>query len=420
MHLEKVFPNIISVRLKEESISVTPTLYKFFSIIEASDDVRSLCMKKKIVTWLKEKEDEAEVQASQFNLFKKQWEIAAIYARIIAEHVPDDEGDLGQNFKYFDLVAAVKEVFCYHLMDSVSLLKYGIEIQPYQVKFYARCENGKVCIFPNKMEEVHHGGHGDVCKIYEVASRQFLAFKISKLDAEEKQFLIEEINKIERLQDLEGLQSFPLFTFHFHRFSGYVGPLHGPDLSKWFKGAYDNNKRLAMGKSLMRAFANKTHLGIWHGDLKDKNVVTNGDECIIIDWAGSILYSVALGLKKVPKFYTYSAHKDDFNFIMDCRNGLFQNMTEKFHDLVHALDLFSVAIVLFQILSGEKPFNEESSETPWPLVKQGITENAKNKLNERGYKQEIVDTLTKMLCYDYKERYSVQQAIEIWDKYECY
>ena len=436
-------------------ISKDLDLYRFFSVIKDVNSIQSICQEKKIVTWLKEKHAQIEVnlddellrsglnikESTSKRKIEKRQTIAMIYAEILAKYIPDDSGELDLNFNYYELVTIVKGVFDKHLQKYPSLFSSGIKLNCSGQEFYVKVEKSKVCIFSNRAELISRGDYGVVYKIYEISSQQLFALKLSKpakkntskaVSTARKniRYLSSEISNLKYLHQLastfsdgaKGLQAAPLFTFNQTSFYGYVGALYENELGVWAQGNHENVKRLVMAKSLMRAFETLTKLSCWHGDLKDRNVLVQGDGCVIIDFAGSMLFQEAFKNKVLPQFYSYThTNKEDQMFCTDYILGKVNDkkgesiQNEKFIELAHAWDLYSVAMILFQILSSVKPF-KEMDDHPWPITKNGICQEHKDILEKKGYSPEVIKVLTQMLNHDYKTRLSVKAAIEIWEK----
>lgn len=425
--------------INECVINVEPSLHKFIFIINSSSIVEQVCKEHKIVPWLDQIERELESKntaeynelifsvlqlnaSSSLKKIEKKQQIARIYADILVQYIPNSKGELNQTFKYFDLVNAVKTTFRQHLDKSKDLFSIGIQVGSGFKGFYSKVEGDRVCILSILSEPaIASGGHGSVRKVFEITTRQFYAFKISMNTAEDRGYILKEIDNLKMLHSLEGgsvegLQPPPYWTLNMPFLTGFIGPLYEVDLSVWYTGAHEKSKRLKMAKSLMSAFKNKMDRGLWHGDLKDKNVLAKGEECVIIDWAGVITFEESLRQVKLPLFYCYShIYKNDYERLDMHMRFRFVDLDE-FTALAYASDLFSVAIILFQILGGEKPFEELCTMTPWPLVEKGIRPYAMQKLKEKGYQDPVVNAVTKMLNINYRERYSSQQAIALWDK----
>jgi serine/threonine protein kinase len=173
----------------------------------------------------------------------------------------------------------------------------------------------------------------------------------------------------------------------------------------------------------MRAFKNKTERKLWHADIKEENILTEGDKCVIIDWAGAIPFQESWeNLSFTSYFALHNMNKNDLRMFQEIVDNVKRTgdrtQYKKYIELANGMDLFSVAMVLFKILSSEKPFTEFSNELPWPLTENGINPCAMQKLIEKKYGKEIEQIITKMLYHDYKDRYTVQEAIDVWEKIE--
>lgn len=456
--------SVVNVAHPQSSLTTTlnnSELYRFFSIISDLSVIQSLCLKKKIVTWLKDKYNEIETHskdesfvhkylfvglqlnesASQKKIEKRQ-KIALVYARVLSQYNPKSDGELDHSFNYFELASVLKEVFNNHIHKNNPLFFTGIKINCLNQTFYAKVERDKVCIFSNEVKEISKGDYGVVYRIYEISSRQFYALKLSKPAVENTskaissarkcmRYLSYEIMNLNQLHQLakmlpnlsvEGVQAAPLFTLNLPSFCGFVGELYGDNLSVWTRGVHVNAERLAMCKLLMRAFENLIRLNYWHGDLKDRNVLVQECGCVIIDLAGVVSFQEAFDRRIIPRFYSYThTNQDDYKFCEDYvldkinDNEGESTLKEKFIALAYAWDLFSVSMILFQILSSVKPF-KELNKNPWPITKDGICKDSMNMLKEKGYSQEVLQALTKMLNHNYTERLSVEEAIQLWEK----
>lgn len=430
--------------LNPGTIPFDPVVCKFISIIRASREVEEQCGNNKLLTWLNN------IDAADENKYNEGLQayikpnstpqqalaVASIYAKIMAQYVPIESGRIKWCFNYFELVSSVKKVFEEHISENESLFSSGISIPVGNKTIYGKVEKERVYLFFKTGVSLGSGSYGAVSEIYDIASRQFLALKESFQDEKELAALDMEISNLNLLHQqvallgslsVEGLQSLPLATFDLpSELKGYIGFKYDYNLREWSLGYHSNTERVSMCKSLMRAFKHKTALGFWHGDLKRENFLTNGKSCVLIDWAGSVLYQQALERGSGPKYYT-SDHVDLNSKI--CLRALFTILKEKgkedaalnqrFLEVAHENELFSMAMVLFQTLVPYRPFDLiEDNGRDFCNVDTGLKLDSKRELMNREYSDEVIQLITKMLSSDYKNRYSDQEAVDKWEKIE--
>lgn len=420
----------------EKELAVDPRVYKFISIITSQQEIKTAFKNSRVVAWLKENDERVKEElknepqvrqcirsvlrlsttSSERKIRKRHW-IALQYAKILEEHVPGEDGIINSKLNYLELVIAVEKIFILHIRNTEELFSTGMSIQAANKLFIAKIEKNKICMFTDRGILINEGGQGSVWEIYEISRRDVLAFKNAKEKFAYQEALSREIRILKFIKNTEGLQTRPLITLDLNQFYGYAGQRYGSNLENWVQGNPENGKRLSMCKSLMRAFASKTALGVWHGDLKDTNVVLKGDSCVIIDWAGALLFQKALSKGRIPSYYTKEyTNLNDRNVCLSLKTSQDAKRKDAFLKVAHAWDLFSTGMILFKLLTSHMPFKPMSSNEPWPVSWDGISKNAMQKLNERGYSELVNKTVIKMLADDYWDRYSDEEAIAIWEK----
>lgn len=433
----------------QHPIPINPALYKFISIIRASKEIRVLCNEKRVVPWLREIDaglnscSEPTYRHFVFSalgldfssgskIIQKRQSIALQYAKILEPYVPDEDGGIDQDFDYLQLVRTVKTVFKNHLRQNKDLFSNGIEISIERSCFYAKVERKRPFIF-GLGKYLNKGQFGIVNEVYEIASRQFFALKRAVSNPRSLKQMAKEVNNLQKLHTIaaanqlsvEGIQTSPLATFHILNTAhgdlvGFLGPMYGVDLYKWTYEEHTNAERIAMGKSLMQAYKHSMEIGFWHGDIKPQNVLSHEGGVIIIDWAGSILYEKAVKKFLVPSTRTYEyIHFEDRERLNDIlkNSSTLSNFEALFLQAAKTLDLFSLSIVLFTILVPCHPFMLfEHEKYKFPYTEEGIHQNSMRKLIERKYGPDVIHVISKMLAHHSVDRYSVQEAIEIWEK----
>lgn len=445
---------------------VDPVLYKFISIISSSNKIKRLCYKERIVTWLskldikihEELKDKTKSLAlvyfslnlkstSSLEIVEEKQRIALVYAKILTQYTPNIDGCIHSELNYFELVKTIKKVFSKHIIEDKNLFNGGLYTTVVNKCFYFKVQDNKIYIYLNSGSLLGKGGYGSVFKVFEIVSKKYFALK--QAFPTKRQELYQEIQNLNTLHrcaqemnvDVAGLQAAPYMTLDIQAgecsLNAYISTCYGMDLHTWINGNYSNVERLKMCKSLMDAYKNKTELGILHGDIKPKNILTHTGGCVIIDWAGALPFKDALNFLKMPKtFTTIYGNYLDYDWIRKiiiCLKDEWKRNEEilspcdwkedellktSFVEIADTLELFSMAIVLFMTLSACYPFPKGISENgkAWPYTNEGILEIAMEKLTAMNYSQEVVQTIIKMLSHDYTMRYSTKEAIEIWEK----
>lgn len=427
---------------------IDPALYPFFSTLRASSEIKTVSAEKKMISWLLQLEKPSDDyilsslrlhrEASPEKIQKRQ-KIALIYAKILASHVPNDKGKVHSTFNYYQLVYLVGKVIKKHICKNENLFLSGILVSVEGKQFAAKVERDRVYLFARSGTALGQGAYGKVSEIYEIVNQQKLALKQSFQTTEGLNALSREVCRLNKIHSeagvlsLEGLQDCPLAVFNIHQgeqFFGFIGPKYGIELRKWIEGNHENAKRLAMCKSLMRAFKHKTELDLWHGDLKAQNILIQDEGCVIIDWAGSISFQEALTHARWPKIFTSHNITDrDYDRLVvvtraiklldDCSIEKQERIRvfSEFVAIAHSMELFAMAIVMFVTLIPVDPFKVLSHEGRYFFAfEDGIDVPSLKKLIDKNYGMQVVETITKMLSPRYEDRYSVQEAIDIWER----
>lgn len=427
-------PSAIDRAFKNE-----PSLWKFISIIMAKKELKEAFQQKKIATWLREVNYDLD-KAKDFlgkSKIMERLNIARLYAKILAQYVPDEIGDINQDFNYLQLVSLIKKVFNNHLWQktdnlfSDDLFTKGLKIVVSDLSFYAKVESGQIFMFLAKAKNyIGEGYYGIVGKVYEIAMGQMRAVKWATENPEANESINQEIvtlKKIHKLAEtrncsLEGIQDLPLATFSLNEFNAFLSPEYGVELQEWSKKTHSNEERISICKSIVRTFCEKCKLGYWHGDLKPENILMNGKGVVIIDWAGSLPFHEAVLKFKTPTLSPFYTHFEDFKkreLIIEKFKlyGLTDDLKLEFLNLAYSMELFSLSIALFMTLVPVKPFFlvfEEDCDVHFPLTRYGIKEESMELLLKRKYSDEVVKTITKMLAHLPQDRYDTPEAIKIW------
>jgi hypothetical protein len=438
--------DIISFPTCEVYAPVDSTLYKFISIIQSTTRIKKLCNEDKIVIWLKhldsqiEEEIKEETYCQEFVhpfLCMETHAITTLYANIVAQYSPQDDLYTHLGFNYYELVRTIKQVYVRHISNDEKLFTEGIQTTVEDKKFLSKVLGDRVFIFFNSGTYLGKGTYGVVYKVYEIASKQFYALKkATPRGCKALNWEIDNLNTLHRRAkelnlNVDGLQEAPVLTFNIHNekcdLDAFISVQYGINLEDWGCGQHENAKRIHMGKSIIHAFKQKTQLGYWHGDLKLNNIVTHADGCKIIDWAGSTTFDEGSKSIKHPKTVStlYMNYEDEIWMkevvtLMKLEQTEVESLSIQYIEIAKAKELFAISIALFKTLCSCNPFEsfQSSSGKIWPYTYEGIHKKAMAKLKEMNYSQEVVETITKMLAHDFKERYETQEAIGIWEKIE--
>lgn len=411
-------------------------LYRFISILLEKDKVRKASAEKRLTSLLSSIQPAKNFQEYQDVVFpilgltcesalskrKAKVDLARKYANILEQYSPDQAGDIKQNFTFYQLVELVGIVFKKHMKQSVGLLHDGIKVSIGGLDFYAKVENEQIFIFESNYAMLGSGAFGNVGKAFEIATKQFIAVKWANESGLALNQINREIRVLKNLHtmadfedfSMEGFQDRPLAEFYLPGFTGYLGPVYGINLVKWLDGQPTNEERLVMVRAVVKAFADKERAGYWHGDLKLENFVIGPNGIVMIDWAGALLYHKAAKdfsrSEATTAAYLSVIDLDQLDKIKD--EGLYIQTAK-------SLELFFLANNLFCLLASEDPFDLEWNdeyELNFPMTKNGIHEHALESLMNRNYSQEVVQTLVKMLAHKSEDRYSTEEAIEIWGR----
>lgn len=450
MNITSVNKNIyFNINSYMSAFRIEPNLYKFISIISAENEIKNACKKNRLVTWLHCNELKnrpytmSEYRSVVFTAlglnwqnslrtFKERTDIAKQYARILDQYCPDEKGEINQSFNYYQLVSIIKNVFENHIWKDQDLFSSGLEVFSEGQTFYAKVEVRQVFIFSAKCKDIGKGNFGRVGEIYEIASCQLLALKWArKNNPTACEHIVREISVLKDLQatadfedcSLKGLQDPPLATLHLSGLNGFLGIRYGIDLHKWCRCDRSNESRLKMCKFIVKAYMAKEDLEIWHGDIKLENILMHDDEVVFIDWDGSIYFQQGARDLKYPRAMStgYISLLDFDALDALIREGGVSGITDdlyiKYLESAKSLELFSLAIVLFCVLVSKEPFdmqrNEEYDED-FPFTNDGIRLECCRSLLERKYESDVVQTITKMLSHDPRDRYSIQHIKEFW------
>lgn len=421
-------------------LEIEPILYKFVSLIHAKKELKVACNQNRLVTWLNNEMNRVNdiypalgiSESSDTHVIKERINIAKQYATILEQYVPDEKGDVKQKFNYFQLIAVIKKVFKNHIEKNNGICSIGFEISVENQKFYAKVEAEQIFILFANPKIIGEGNFGYVAQIYEIGSQQLLAVKFAKENPSAIEHTYREISVLKNLHalansndlNLEGVQAAPLATFDLPGFHGYLGPKYGIDLIDWSMEDHSNEERIAMCRSIMRAFINMHKSGFWHGDIKPENILMGEDGVVIIDWDGSIPFHKAVEDFVYPKAltakYINSSDLISLDSIIDeCDDcGASEALRLKFLEMGNAMELFSLAMVFFVTLVPIHPFDMEwikDYKAEFPLTRHGIPHDRMEFLLNKNYSDTIVQTIVKMLSHDPHERYLTQEAIAIWE-----
>ncbi len=216
---------------------------------------------------------------------------------------------------------------------------------------------------------------------------------------------------------LGGIQNKPHATFDISldgkRFIGFIGRRYGIDLYNWCDEPHSNAERILVCKRLMAVYKNILNLGYWHGDIKLDNALMTQKGLVIIDWAGSLSMQEVSNEFEMPNaktraFLDLEVYNELLKLEVSCDD------LDRFIQLAQSLELFSVAITMFNVLTNFSPFhcdNEGYSESA-----AGICHDSRKKFLERKYSQNVLKVIFKMLSADPKDRYTPLEAIEVWEK----
>lgn len=434
------------MQLKENMGAVDRKLYRFISIIDATEELKVKCEEKKVVSWLSSRlaqvgmETEGECRdfifpylhlSSKSNPKKIQnrKKIALRYAKILAKYAPDRRGNINQQFSYYQLVWIIKTVFHEHIVKNEALFLGGIKIGFPDCSFYAKVEGKQIYIIAGLNTVINMGAYGTVCEVYELATRRFFALKMAHGNQKSVELMKNEIFNLSVLHakagyeglSVSGLQALPIATYDYHHdgedLVGFIGRKYEIDLLDWLDGDHSNEERIATCKSLIAAYKNKMLLGYWHGDIKPENILMSNEGVVIIDWAGALSMQQAVEGFVIPHTWTkpYMGIQE-----RRCLLALAKSKTRpfekslKFIQMAQSADLFSLSLVLFMTLTSKKPFYFDGGRRPDTI--KGFRPDSMDTLLQRHYNDIVVKTLIKMLAYDPAERYSPLEAIDIWER----
>lgn len=436
----------VSLKMSQPILPVDRLLMKFISIIHGVEDLHQ-CPKNKELKWLNNKILESEIKfkdVSQYDAFifpylhvssnssqnkiNNRRKIALQYAKILELHEPKKSGWVNRGFSYYELVWTIKTVFKEHILKNVFLSSGGIKIGFLDKCFYAKLENKKIYIFAGAGSLIAQGGFASVAKIYELTTKQFLAFKIANQDAKSIQLVQKEAANLKEMHakaafyDLstKGLQVPPLVTIDCRvakgALVGFLSQIYGIELRKWCRGAHSNAVRLDMCKRLIESYKNKMKLGYWHGDIKIENILMEKEGAVMIDWAGSLPMQEAVETFMTPGSFTnYCINRCDEAILASLLHSNPRRFEDyvKFIETAHSMDLFALSLVIFTTLTNRDPFYFD--EEDYPETKTGIRQSSMDVLIKRRYSENVVNAIVKMLADNPIARYSSLDAIAIWE-----
>ena len=431
----------------ESCYKTEKTLFKLVSTLSSLDIIKELCSKHELISGMKQRRASWKIDfntetykklvyprlgISPYTLkedIEKKQITALQYANILKQYKPDDFGELNENFTYYELVFVVEKVFKQHMTDPRKLLHVGYPVYSTENKFFAKVNRGQVFIIHTLGKILGEGTTGTVIRVYEIASRQFLALKYARLDKEtaldEIQVEVAHLKKLHhrlslRAEPLDGFQDQMLADFYLPEIDlvGYLSPQYEIDLFEWAeKKQATSLERLAICKALMKICLNLNQLGLWHGDIKPENIMLKNQNPVVIDWTGMLSFDDAAAKFILPRFQT-----SEFLNLIDAQllNAMKQrkNPFEKneFLEAAKSLELFSFAITLYWVLTSKMPFDEAFD----PLLKRKIpiTKEGLNLLPLQNYSPEVIFIMTKMLAHDPKDRFNIEEAVSAWEKIE--
>ena len=348
---------------------------------------------------------------------------ALCYAKILKQYDSETLGELNEYFTFPTLVLAIKKIFRKHLKGSGRIFSKGLALPIKDTCFFAKVNVNKICIFTESANLIGKGASGLVYCIFEIASCQFAAMKIAHpKNSHSTDSLLSEIanlKKVEKLQ-IEGIQEPIMAEINLRKkhLIGYVGSLYEMDLLDWIETpTRDSSERIALCKSLMGTLLNMEKAGIWHGDIKPDNIAIRNNQPFIIDWAGAIFYEEAAKDCSRPHFSTHSyANRLDL-LTLYCLEGkkTFQDRSE-FIKTAKSLELFSMAITLFMVLTSKKPFGYATEPDIGVILPDTAEGPDLLLLDDLGYNSDVRTIMYKMLDHDPDNRYTSEEAFTIWSK----
>lgn len=351
--------------------------------------------------------------------------IALQYAKILKQYDPSNSGELNVYFNYLELVSVIKKVFKYHMRGKDPIFSSGIAVSIKNNTFYAKVNANKICIFPVNGNFIGKGASGYVYRVLEIASCQFMALKLANpKNFYAADFIRLEIANLIKVQQflIEGIQEPFVADFNLQKKNlvGYIGPLYDMDLIEWLENpSLTQQIRISFCKSLMRIFMHMDNLGLWHGDIKPENIMLKENHPIVIDWAGFLLYEEAADRFIKPIFSTASyLNRKDLLTLHSLQAKKKPELKSKFIKSAKSLELFSIAITLFRILTSKSPFKEAIDPDLDYIIPQTTSWFEIFSLVDFKYSIDILNIMTKMLAHDPKDRYLIKEAYAAWEKIE--
>ena len=345
--------------------------------------------------------------------------VAIQYAHILKQYQPDE------SFDYLEIARLVKKVFKKHISFCKNLLHTGIAINIGNHLYFAKVQTGKIRMITESGTLIEKGSTGTVQSVYEIASRQFLALKqINTLNFELFKCIQIEIDNLSKIHevlslnqaDKKGFQDPILADFNLpsHNLIGYLSPRYEINLLEWVLGGKGSpNERIKLCKSIMEVCMHIQNLGFWHGDIKLDNIMLKDNQPILIDWAGFLPFEEAATKFISPKFQTPNyLSKIDYLHLESMQEDKDAQQKSEFIKAAKSLELFSIGVVIYAVLTSEMPFNESLDPDLGFIIPK--THEGIKTASLMTYGPDILFIMNRMLAHLPEDRYSYDEAYKVW------
>lgn len=423
------------------------TIFKFISTLYSLKAIKTLSSKNQLVPGLKERRAKLisklnnetyqkivypklgiKSTTDEDTIANKQ-AITLRYAKILKQYKPDNSGGLLADLNYFKLVKIIREVFKEHLRGNGDIAQAGIAISVKRIRIYAKVDAENVYMLIKTGTFLGQGSSGTVDRIFEIATKQFLALKSAHLhnpsSAAALRLEIANLKKIHQLINsssikFDGMQDPIVVDFDLPKKNlvSYLSSEYDIDLITWLGiSPLSNLERITICKTLMQYFTAMDKLDIWHGDIKPDNIMRKNNHLVIIDWTGALLYREAAEQFSFPLFYTrFYCNRIDFLNLQFLRNKQDHGLSNEFIRSAKSLELFTIAITLYMVLTSKMPFKEQyEPDLGFVLPQTNAGMNMLN-LTNKNYNPEIISLMEKMLAHDPADRYLIEEAAIAWEK----